>query len=69
MSISIPTAFKTDIQLPYGKLGEVIDWCRKNCVGEWKFHEHYNTVNIKNPEYTFYFENERDLITFTLWKK
>lgn len=69
MSISIPTAFRTDIQLPYGHLGEVVEWCRNNCVSEWKFHEHHNTVDTFDPEYTFYFENERDYVAFLIWKK
>lgn len=69
MSINIPTAYKTYIQLPYGELGEVVEWCRKNCIDEWKFHEHHNTMDSWSPEYTFYFENERDLVAFTLWKK
>lgn len=69
MSINIPTAYKADIQLAYGELGKVVEWCRNNCVSEWKFHEHHNTEDSWKPEYTFYFENERDFVAFTLWKK
>lgn len=61
MSISIVTAFKTEVTFPFGKLNDMIDWCKKNCEGEWKFGD-------SAKGYTFYFENESDYINFLLIK-
>jgi|LakMenE18May11ns_1017448.scaffolds.fasta_scaffold9051103_2 hypothetical protein len=69
MSISIPTAFKSKIGLPYGKLQSILEWCKRNCTHEWKFEEDGNTMDTWEPKYTFYFESERDYVAFTLWKK
>lgn len=76
MSINIPTAYKSSLDLPYGTLGQVIEWCKSNCVGDWKFSENVTVESntqydfvTHHYEYTFYFENERDFFAFTLWKK
>ena len=63
MSINIPTAYKTNIQLEYGKLKAIIDWCADNCTDEWKFDE------TDGSSYDFYFESERDYVAFIMWKK
>lgn len=63
MSINIPTAYKTDIIVPYGSLNPILEWCRENCTDEWKFDD------AKLPVYEFYFESERDYIAFVMWKK
>jgi hypothetical protein len=65
--INIQEAFKTTITLPYGKLGEVIDWCRKNCTGDFKFEESVSYQH--NYIYMFYFEQEQDFFKFIMWKK
>jgi hypothetical protein len=68
MSINIPTAFIANIFLPYGRLSEVLDWCRCNCTGEWKFGEDIHTTDSWTY-YNFYFENEQDYVAFLLWHK
>ena len=57
---------QTKIELPYGHLGPVVEWCRRNCTEEWVF------ADIPfGPEgnYKFYFESETDYINFLIWKK
>jgi hypothetical protein len=65
MSINIPTAYKTNIVLPYGGLKATIEWCERNCTDEWRFDASDGT----GPAYDFYFESERDYVAFTMWKK
>jgi hypothetical protein len=60
--INIPTAYKVDITFPFGGLDVMIDWCQKNCQGEWKFGDSDNG-------YTFYFESDKDYFAFMIWKK
>lgn len=72
MSISITTAFKTTISIPWGELKNVISWCQNNCESDWRFHENsYNTTNDfkYSLTYEFFFEDERDYVAFLIWKK
>lgn len=71
MSISLTTAFKTTISIPWGELKNVISWCQNNCQSDWRFHETYNTNDNYNLSlnYDFFFEDERDYVTFLIWKK
>jgi hypothetical protein len=70
MSIDIPTAHKANIDVQYGQLQPVIDWCERNCQDEWRY------VDINNPEHDsangrweFLFESEKDYVAFLMWKK
>lgn len=62
MSISIPTSYKTEIEIPFGELDAMIEWCEHNCASEWKFDD-------SDYGYKFYFESERDYVAFLIWKK
>lgn len=67
MSINIPTAHKARIRVPYGELSEVVDWCQRNCSGDWRFTE--GTETLYQGDYVFLFESERDYVAFLMWKK
>lgn len=71
MSISIATAFKTLIDIPYGELKNVISWCQNNCQSDWRFHETLHSKDNFNfsLNYEFFFEDEKDYIAFLIWKK
>lgn len=62
MSIDIQQAYKVLIDFPFGKLEPILNWCRINCTDEWKFEE-------SQAGYAFYFESDRDYITFLMWNK
>jgi len=70
MSINIPTAHKANIDVQYGQLQPVLDWCERNCEADWRY------LDINNPEYDnatgrweFLFESEKDYVAFLMWKK
>jgi hypothetical protein len=70
MSIDIPTAHKANIDVHYGQLQPVIDWCERNCQSDWRY------IDINNPEHhgapdrwEFFFESEKDYVAFLMWKK
>ena len=65
MSIDIPAAHKANIAVPYGQLQPVIDWCDRNCLGDWKYDEHDNATG----RWEFLFESDRDYVAFLMWKK
>lgn len=70
MSISITTAFKTSIAIPYGELKSVIAWCQENCRADWQFQEKYqDSYSSLGLNYEFFFEDEKDYFAFLIWKK
>lgn len=75
MSINIPTAYKSNIAIPYGDLNQTIKWCENNCINEWQFEEAqipYGDYRYKVKSgnyYNFYFESEKDYVAFLVWKK
>lgn len=69
MSISITTAYKTSLSIPYGQLKDVISWCQTNCQEDWRFQETTNNIDPRLLHYDFYFENEKDYVAFLIWKK
>lgn len=57
--------FETILNLPWGKLQYVIEWCTDNCQSDW----HFSVVNNAGKEsgtYKFMFDSEKDYITFML---
>jgi len=68
MSINIPVAYKSKINIPFGELKYIVKWCEDNLIGDWKFMEDHNT-DFPYNNYVFLFELERDYVAFTMWKK
>ena len=61
-------AFKTDIDIQFGGLSEMVGWCQTNCDGDWS----YRVIEYAGKEagsYQFNFENKIDYVNFVLWKK
>lgn len=70
MSIDILNAHKANIDVEYGQLQPVLDWCERNCEGDYRY------LDINNPEHDsatgrweFLFESEKDYVAFLMWKK
>jgi len=58
---------KVEIKLYFGELEPVVRWCERNCSGEWAYEQLEPAGNLAG-EYEFYFEQEKDLVAFTVWK-
>lgn len=68
------------LNVPFGKLRAIMDWCEGNCAENWKvrniatddgYHQQElgGVLDIVYAPYTFEFENEQDLLLFALrWK-
>lgn len=69
MSNPVRDWFNTNIILPYGQLGPVMDWCERNCTNEWYLTESTDVVEQFNCNYKFFFESEKDYVNFLVWKK
>ena len=66
--VSIDTTYDTTIELPYGQLKPLIEWCQHNCEKNWYF-DVINMVGEQSGSYSFKFESERDYLIFLVWKK
>ena len=67
MSISLPTAYKINLSMPWGQLKDIVEWCDRNCTDDYRFMEDPDG-NMYNS-WVFFFESERDYVAFTLFNK
>ena len=67
MSISIPTAYNIKLSMPYGNLKKIVEWCDRNCAGDYRYMEDPNGEMYNS--WVFFFELERDYIAYTMWMK
>lgn len=63
----LPNTNRVEIRLGFGELKPILHWCENNCIHEWAY------LQLEPPgqgqgEYEFYFEDERDLVAFKIWK-
>ena len=72
MSIDIPTAHKANVNVEFGQLSATVEWCKRNCVADWRYsgetNEHWNG-DTAFFGYEFFFESEKDYVAFLMWKK
>jgi len=62
------TQYKAEIGIMFGNLSVMIDWCQQHCESNWCYD--IKDLAGKNPgQYVFFFESEKDLVNFILWKK
>lgn len=63
----LPSTNKVEVELNWGELTPTINWCQRNCTGEWAY-EICGAAGQNKGEYEFYFESEKDLVAFKIWK-
>lgn len=69
MSFDMSAAMRANISVQHGDLKSVLGWCESNCKNEWKF-DYGSHVNPNgNTDYDFFFESEKDYVSFLLWRK
>lgn len=61
------THHKIKINLDFGQLKPILEWCERNCTGDWHYTEDPNGEMYSS--WIFLFDDERDYVAFTLWKK
>ena len=72
---NIKPSYKIEVNLEFGTLSSVMNWCRNQCEGSWHISDFHSTDQALDYEgrwgkfsncYQFIFDNERDYITFAL---
>jgi hypothetical protein len=64
----LPNTNRVEVQLNYGELSHIIQWCERNCSGSFAYEIVDNPGDLPG-EYEFYFETNFDYVNFILWKK
>ena len=59
-------SFAQEITKPYGCLDGVLDWCKSECTGDWRWQLIDTSSDWRPGRYTFYFDSERDYLAFVL---
>ena len=58
--------YSREITKPFGELDRVIDWCKTEMVGDWRWQLVDVSSDCRPGRYIFYFDSERDCFAFTL---
>jgi hypothetical protein len=58
--------YSREIAKPFGKLDHVLDWCKTELVGDWRWQLVDVSSDTRPGRYIFYFDTERDFFAFTL---
>ena len=59
--------YSREITKPFGELDRVIDWCKTEMVGDWRWQLGDVSSDQRPGRYIFYFDSERDYFAFTLY--
>lgn len=65
------TQTRVNINVKFGSLKHVMNWCKENCSGDWTITNYTPDLfsgdyNLNDDVYEFTFENEHDVLAFTL---
>ena len=50
----------------FGVIEQILDWCKHELVTEWRWQLIEVSTHTKNGEYIFYFDSERDYLSFLM---
>ena len=55
-----------EIVKPFGVIEHVLNWCKVELRGEWRWQLIEMSSDIKPGRYIFYFDDERDYLAFLM---
>ena len=55
-----------EIVKPFGVIESVLDWCKSECVGDWRWQMIEMSSDIRPGRYCFFFDEERDYLAFLM---
>lgn len=50
----------------FGVIEQVLDWCKREIPNDWRWQLITVSTQTKNGEYIFYFDSERDYLSFIM---
>jgi hypothetical protein len=59
--------YAQEISRPFGQIDRVIEWCKSELTGEWRW-QMVSASSAQAPgRYIFYFDSDRDAAAFSLF--
>jgi len=58
--------YSREIDKPFGKLDQIVDWCKQETRDEWRWQLVEVSSDLRPGRYIFYFDDERDLLAFVM---
>lgn len=55
-----------EIEKPFGVIETVLDWCKNELVGDWRWQLIQTSSDRKPGRYCFFFDDERDYLAFIM---
>jgi hypothetical protein len=59
--------YKHVAYFPFGQLSSVLNWCKTELQGDWRWELLTNSTDLAPGKYAFYFDLDVDLSIFLLW--
>jgi hypothetical protein len=59
-------AYSHELIKPFGTLDSVLDWCKSQLSGDWRWQLIEISTDRRPGRYVFYFDSERDCVAFML---
>jgi hypothetical protein len=59
-------AYHHELTKPFGTLDTVLDWCKDQLTGDWRWQLIEVSTDQRPGRYAFYFDSERDCVAFML---
>ena len=56
-----------EIARPFGQIDRVIEWCKNELVGDWRWQVVTTSSDRAPGRYIFYFDSDRDAAAFALF--
>jgi hypothetical protein len=58
--------YAQEISKPFGVLEQVLDWCKEELTGDWRWQLIDVSTDRRPGRYCFFFDSERDCLAFTM---
>ena len=59
--------YAQEIARPFGQIDRVIEWCKTELVGDWRWQVVTSSSDRAPGRYIFYFDSDRDAAAFALF--
>ena len=56
-----------EISRPFGQIDRIIEWCKTELVGDWRWQVVTTSSDRAPGRYIFYFDSDRDAAAFSLF--
>jgi hypothetical protein len=59
--------YAQEIARPFGQIDRIIEWCKTELVGDWRWQVVTSSSDRAPGRYIFYFDTDRDAAAFALF--